>query len=96
MQIKHAAEPGDKQKKDTRRQGRNNQAAKSSKNYFQSSELPVQSQGPYNTLESNLISDLVHFPTTVITSLALRDREIFLRHLLWKHSKPNTLLLATS
>lgn len=61
MWIKHAAEPSDNQQVDTTRQDTNNQATKSLKNYCQSLEPPIKSQGLYNTLESNLVSNLLHF-----------------------------------
>jgi len=43
MGIKHAAEPGNKQQEDTRRQDTNKQATKSFKNYCRSSEPPKES-----------------------------------------------------
>lgn len=77
-------------------QDANNQATKSLKNYCRSLEPPMESQGLYNTLESNLISNLLHFFTILIISVALKDGEIFLWHLLWKQRKRITFLLATS
>lgn len=73
MWIKHAAEPSDKQQKDIGRQDTNNQANKSFENYCQSSEEPMGSQGFCNTLESNLISNLLNFFTIVIKSGALKE-----------------------
>lgn len=80
----------------TKRQDTNNQATKSFKNYCQSLEPPMESQGLCNTSAFNLISNLLRFSTTVIISVALKEGEIFLWHLLWKHSKSITFLLATS
>lgn len=62
-------------------------AAKSFKSYCQSLKPPVEIQGLHNTLvlrvqESNLFSNLLHFSTNVIVSVALKDGEIFLWHLL--------------
>lgn len=71
--IKHAAEPSNKQQKDFGRQDTNNQANKPFENYCQSSEEPMGSQGLCNTLESNLISNLLNFFTIVIKSLALKE-----------------------
>lgn len=71
--IKHAAEPSNKQQKDFGKQDTNNQANKPFENYCQSSEEPMGSQGLCNTLESNLISNLLNFFTIVIKSLALKE-----------------------
>lgn len=61
MWIKHAAEPSDKEQKDTRRQDTNNHATKSFNSYSQSLGPPMESQGLCNTLDFNLISNLLHF-----------------------------------
>lgn len=78
MWIKHAAESSNKHQRYTRGQNTNNQATKSFWDYCQSLEPPTESQGLYNTLESNFISKSVLFSTIMIISVALKDGEIFL------------------
>lgn len=87
MWIKHAAESSNKHQRHTRRQNTNNQATKSFWNYCQCLEPPMESQELCNTLESNLINKSFLFSTIMILSVALKDGEIFLQHLLWKQQK---------